>query len=538
MAYDYSDLIEKTKYWAKQAQALGWISPETAEHLGQSETRTPDTLFSTARLAAQNTTRPLIVAFMGGTGVGKSTLLNRLAGRPIAKAGVVRPTSREVTLFHHESVAMQYLPEQQLAKINVSQHDNPANKQVVWIDMPDFDSTVQSNKHLVFQWLPYIDVLIYVVSPERYKDEKAWRLLLAEGAKHAWLFVFNQWDRGQPGQFEDFKQQLQKVGFSEPFIFKTVCSEELLTDEFIALESAIRSLATGHAVEQLEQRGSELRKYELKTKLQSAALNLGAEIDFQQLIGLWQSQWLETVKSLQQGFVWPLKAMADYYADHAADLVSHSSTTKQSLWDEWAQARFDDTIDEFIIELDQRGVPVFPFKQPIASIREKAPKIIQTQTELAARMALANPSNLLQRMILKCLRVCEIVLPLTAMSWVGYKVFTSFYASNMVDNHYLGVDFAIHSSLLIALSWLMPFFIVKKMQPSLKKSAFKGLNKGLAGAFSIIDGEIGSVLHDLAQQHKAQHDQLSEIIEQCGVTDSEQGSAVDKESPLGRMLMN
>ena len=480
MAYDYSDLIEKTKYWAKQAQALGWISPETAEHLGQSETRTPDTLFSTARLAAQNTTRPLIVAFMGGTGVGKSTLLNRLAGRPIAKAGVVRPTSREVTLFHHESVAMQYLPEQQLAKINVSQHDNPANKQVVWIDMPDFDSTVQSNKHLVFQWLPYIDVLIYVVSPERYKDEKAWRLLLAEGAKHAWLFVFNQWDRGQPGQFEDFKQQLQKVGFSEPFIFKTVCSEELLTDEFIALESAIRSLATGHAVEQLEQRGSELRKYELKTKLQSAALNLGAEIDFQQLIGLWQSQWLETVKSLQQGFVWPLKAMADYYADHAADLVSHSSTTKQSLWDEWAQARFDDTIDEFIIELDQRGVPVFPFKQPIASIREKAPKIIQTQTELAARMALANPGNLLQRMILKCLRVCEIVLPLTAMSWVGYKVFTSFYASNMVDNHYLGVDFAIHSSLLIALSWLMPFFIVKKMQPSLKKSAFKGLNKGLA----------------------------------------------------------
>ncbi len=538
MAYDYSDLIEKTKCWAKQAQALGWISPETAEQLGQSETRTPDTLFSTARLAAQNTTRPLIVAFMGGTGVGKSTLLNRLAGKPIAKAGVVRPTSREVTLFHHESVAMQHLPEQQLAKINVSQHDNSANKQVVWIDMPDFDSTVQSNKHLVFQWLPYIDVLIYVVSPERYKDEKAWRLLLAEGAKHAWLFVFNQWDRGQPGQFEDFKQQLQKVGFSDPFIFKTVCSEELLTDEFIALESAIRSLATGHAVEQLEQRGSELRKYELKTKLQFAALNLGAEIDFQQLIGLWQSQWLETVKSLQQGFVWPLKAMADYYADHAADLVAHSSTTKQSLWDEWAQARFDDTIDEFIIELDQRGVPVFPFKQPIASIREKAPKIIQTQTELAARMALANPGNLLQRMILKCLRVCEIVLPLTAMSWVGYKVFTSFYASNMVDNHYLGVDFAIHSSLLIALSWLMPFFIVKKMQPSLKKSAFKGLNKGLAGAFSIIDGEIGSVLQDLAQQHKAQHDQLSEIIDQCGATDSEQGSVVDKESPLGRMLMN
>ena len=195
MAYDYSDLIEKTKRWAKQAHAAGWINTDTLGQLSHFDTRTPDSLFSTTMLVEQKATRPLIVAFMGGTGVGKSTLLNRLAGKPIAKADVVRPTSREVTLYHHQTVTMQHLPEQQLANINVSQHDNAANQQVVWIDMPDFDSTEQRNKQLVFQWLPYIDVLIYVVSPERYKDEKAWRLLLAEGAKHAWLFVFNQWDR-------------------------------------------------------------------------------------------------------------------------------------------------------------------------------------------------------------------------------------------------------------------------------------------------------------------------------------------------------
>ncbi len=537
MAYDYSDLIEKTKCWATQAQDLGWINAETAEQIGQSETRTPDTLFSDARLSGHNAPRPLIVAFMGGTGVGKSTLLNRLAGKPIAKAGVVRPTSREVTLFHHECIAMQYLPEQQLAKINVSQHDNVDNQQVVWIDMPDFDSTEQRNKQLVFQWLPYIDVLIYVVSPERYKDEKAWRLLLAEGAKHAWLFVFNQWDRGESGQFEDFNQQLQKVGFKEPVIFKTACSEECLTDEFFALEASIRSLATGHTVEQLEQRSLELRKAELKTRLQAAALNLGDEIVFQQFIGLWQGKWSETVKSLQQGFVWPLKTMADYYANHAADLITPSSNAKNSLWDEWAQARLDDTIDELIIELNQRGIPVLPFKQAIASIREKVPKIIQTQTELAARVALANPGNVVQRMSLKCLRVCEIVLPLMSMSWVGFKVFTSFYASNTVDNHFLGVDFAIHSSLLIALSWLMPFFILKKMQPSLKKSAFNGLNKGLAGAFSIIDGDVSRLLENLAQQHKTLHKQLSQLVVQCGTVNSE-GTGVDTGSPLGRMLMN
>ena len=538
MAYDYSDLIEKTKRWAKQAHAAGWINTDTLGQLSHFDTRTPDSLFSTTMLVEQKATRPLIVAFMGGTGVGKSTLLNRLAGKPIAKADVVRPTSREVTLYHHQTVTMQHLPEQQLANINVSQHDNAANQQVVWIDMPDFDSTEQRNKQLVFQWLPYIDVLIYVVSPERYKDEKAWRLLLAEGAKHAWLFVFNQWDKGQSGQFDDFNRQLQKVGFTEPVIFKTACSEELLTDEFITLETTIRSLASGHAVEQLEQRGSELRKYEVKTKLQLTALSLGDKMASQQIIALWQSKWSVTVIALQQGFVWSLKYMADYYAEHAADIMAFSSLAKQSLWDEWAQARFDDTIDEFIIALDQQRVPVFPFKQPIASIREKAPNIIQTQTEIAVRMALANPGNIVQRVVLKCLRACEIVLPLMTMSWVGYKVFINFYTSNMGDNHYLGVDFAVHSSLLIALSWLIPFFILKKMQPSLKKSAFKGLNKGLASAFSIIDGEVSSVLQNLAQQHKAQHDQLLDIIGQCGVTDSDKALVVDKETPLGRMLMN
>src|SRR5580704_13675999 len=34
----------------------------------------------------------LIVMLMGGTGVGKSTLLNALAGAPIAQASVTRPT--------------------------------------------------------------------------------------------------------------------------------------------------------------------------------------------------------------------------------------------------------------------------------------------------------------------------------------------------------------------------------------------------------------------------------------------------------------
>ena len=538
MAYDYSDLVEKTRRWVEQARASGWINTDVASELSQFDTRTPEALLPNSSLVTGAGTRPLIVAFMGGTGVGKSSLLNRLAGKAIAKAGIVRPTSREVTLFHHRSVVMEHLPEQlPLSKINISQHEDEEKKNIVWIDMPDFDSTEQSNKQLVLQWLPYIDVLIYVVSPERYRDEKAWRLLLSEGARHAWLFVFNQWDRGRLEQYQDFNRQLLKAGFVEPIMFKTACAEGRQADEFVLLESTIVSLATEHVVEQLEQRGLQVRKDELRKKLQSVSGFLGFEQAFQKVPELWQNQWKRTVKLLLQGFEWPIKHTAAYYAEHAADLITNPAPN-HSLWDAWAQARFDDALDEFIINIDQMGLPVIPFKQHTSAIREKAPKFMQTQTELATRQALANPGNVLQRVFLKCMRLCEIILPLIAMAWVGYKVFMGYYTSNMTDSHYLGVDFAIHSSLLIAMTWLIPYFILKKSQPSLKKTALKGLNKGLINAFSMIDNEVLSVVEGLDQQHKEQVKQLSGIIEQCGVVDADQNLAVNSDSPLARMLTN
>ena len=539
MAYDYSDLVEKTQRWAEQASASGWINADAAASLSQLDTRTPEALFSGYGVRAGSAARPLIVAFMGGTGVGKSSLLNRLAGKAIARAGIERPTSREVTLYHHHSVALQNLPEAlPLAKINISQHDDESKKNIVWIDMPDFDSTEQRNKHLVLQWLPHIDVLIYVVSPERYRDEKAWRLLLAEGARHAWLFVLNQWDRGQSAQYEDFNRQLHKAGFVAPIIFKTVCAEGVQVDEFSALEATIQALATAHIIEQLEQRGLQVRKNELQKKLQKVAEALGSEQTVQQAAALWHKQWQRTTRQLQAGFAWPIKQFAAYYAEHAADLMTQRTTTNHSLWDAWAQARFDDALDEFISTIDQSGLPALPFKQQSARLREKAPNIMQTQTELATRVALANPGNALQRGFLKSMRLCEIVLPLTAMTWVGYKVFMGYYTSNMTDNHYLGVDFAIHSSLLIVLTWLIPFFILKKSQPSLQKTALKGLNKGLHTAFSLIEGEVVSTIENLAQQHKEQVNQLSVLMEQCAETDADKRLSVDNDSPLTRMLIN
>lgn len=536
MVYDYSELVEKTRQWATYAQAAGWLSSECAQQLNLIDTRSPDGLFSSTH---STHTRPLIVAFMGGTGVGKSALLNRLAGKAIAKSGVERPTSREVTLFHHHTITLPSLAEQlPLTKINLAKHDDERKRNIIWIDMPDFDSTELSNKQQVLSWLPHIDILIYVVSPERYRDEKAWRLLLAEGGRHAWLFVLNQWDRGQLPQFVDFNQQLHKAGFIEPMIFKTICTEEGQADDFAELENLIISLASQHTIEQLQQRGSHVRKQELKQHLLNAQIALGSTQYVQQLKTNWQSHWQATCSLLQQGFAWSCQQLAQQYADHANDLIAAPSMAKYAsqivLWDEWASARLDDVLDEFVSTVDQAGLPITPLKKQLATLGDKAAKITKTQSELAARLALATPGTRVHRGFLKFTRLCEITLPLAAMVWVTYQVFIGYYHSNMTTVPYLGVDFAVHSTLLIALTWLIPFFILKKAQPSLKKSALNGLHKGINNAFSMIDSEVLDVIDSVIQQHAEQCQQLDELIKQC---DSDQPLIIDDNSPLTRMLV-
>jgi len=533
MAYDYSDLLNNAQRWAEQALAAGWINRDSLHTISDVELQAPAALFDLGQ------SRPLIVAFMGGTGVGKSSLLNRLAGKAIAKAGVERPTSREVTLYHHHTVILQHLPAQfPVDQVNIAPHQDDTSKHIVWIDMPDIDSTEQANKHQVLQWLPHIDVLIYVVSPERYRDNKAWRLLLAEGGKHAWLFVFNQWDRGQAEQYQDFIQQLQQAGFNEPIIFKTICDPVSLDDEFESLKSTLVTLATQHTIEQLEQRGLQVRTQELAQRLQQIIPKLGDVGATQQLVGLWQQQWQRSSKLLQQGFVWPIQQAASYYAEHTADLITHPSMNQIVLWDTWAQSRLDDTLDEFISNAKQLGMPAAPIRQQLTPIREQAEKITRDQSALAVREALANPGNLAQRLFLKTMRLAEILLPLTVMAWVGYQVFMGYYTSNITHSQYLGVDFAIHSILAIALSWLIPFFVIKKAQPSLKKTAIRGLNKGLNQALTTLEISVSDSITVIVQQHAEQIRQLLEIIQQCAKQPEKIRQPAQEKGPLARMLVD
>ncbi|MEI7839221.1 MAG: GTPase [Methylococcaceae bacterium] len=531
MAYDYSELLQRVEDWAQQASELGWLNPQKIPltNVKKEDFFSP---FENGGGGDLRESRPLIVAFMGGTGVGKSSLLNRLAGKPIAKAGMTRPTSKEVTLFHHREITLPNLP---LTDIRVANHDDAAQKNVVWIDMPDFDSTNAHNKELVFNWLPHIDVLIYVVSPERYRDEKAWRLLLAEGATHAWLFVLNQWDRGVFEQAADFEKQLTLAGFNAPLIFKTCCDIDLnLNDEFCQLTETLTALATQKTIEQLEIHGKHVRVHLLQNQLQNYLVPFGNETALKKLPHHWHSNWKATAAQLQQGFAWRLQPLAEHFTQHVNDLLNTKNLI--SLWDEWAQTRFDDALNMLIIDAQKLGFPIAPLELQLLPLREKAQKQFNSYVELQTRQALAQRGNIVQRALLKFVAMAEIVLPLAAMSWVGFQVLNGYYESNQTHDHYLNVDFAIHSTLVCGLSWLVPFFILKKCQPSLEKCAVRGLNKGISQGLASLTAEVITAIEQFQQQRTTQLQSVHALLAVCeSITEKPVEFAPN--SPLERMLV-
>ncbi len=525
MAYDYSELAALCKDWATRVQAAGWLEENELAAIHDTDGRTPDSLLASAD------ERPLIAAFMGGTGVGKSSLLNRLARQEIARVGIERPTSHEITLYHHHSLRLGQLPEAlPLEKVKIAEHSEESNRDIVWIDMPDFDSTELANKDLVMQCLPHIDVLIYVVSPERYRDHKAWQLLLAEKQKHGWLFVLNQWDMGQPAQYEDFKKQLAKAGFNNPLVFRSSCSQQT-DDEFIPLLDSIRSLATEHSLELLQQHALQTRKRQLQQDLQQCLPLLDGEDGFRELKKDWQESWQQTETLLRDAFVWPMRQHAAKYAEKESQLLPLNN--QMFLWDDWAQNRFDDMLDELILKADQLKLPSPPLRESLHPMREKAGEEVDAHAESGCRKALANPGNVLHRAFLKFSRFCEIVLPLLAMGFVAYQLLIGFYQGAQDKQEYLGMDFAVHSVLLVAISWLLPYFVHKKMQPSIEKAALKGLKNGLDGACFRLADEIARTLEATQQQQQQFLGELHENIDLCKV---DHADIIENDSLLKQVL--
>ncbi len=118
---------------------------------------------------------PLVVATFGGTGTGKSTLVNALVGSEVSRSGRQRPTTTRPILIAHPDTELDTL-QLPLESFEVSLVDSAILQDIVVIDCPDPDTseteTAGTNTAILRSMLPHCDVLLYVSTQQKYRSAR------------------------------------------------------------------------------------------------------------------------------------------------------------------------------------------------------------------------------------------------------------------------------------------------------------------------------------------------------------------------------
>ncbi len=178
-----------------------------------------------ARLRVGHLGATLVTALVGGTGAGKSSLLNALAGDRIASTSAVRPHTTEPLAWVPEKAepGLNRLLESLGVTSVIPQSRFPG---LAIIDMTDVDSLESAHRLRVEELLPSIDVVIWVLDPLKYADALLHREFIAPSAGSAdrLIFVLNQIDLIPPDERAMLRDHLLEVlrtdGIAAPRVFE------------------------------------------------------------------------------------------------------------------------------------------------------------------------------------------------------------------------------------------------------------------------------------------------------------------------------
>jgi len=112
-----------------------------------------------------------VLALVGGTGVGKSSLLNALAGQAVSPASVRRPTTSDPIAWVPDTDRKALDPVLAwLGVQDIREHAASTIGPVAILDLPDMDSVESRHRDRVEAILPKVDAVAWVVDPEKYAD--------------------------------------------------------------------------------------------------------------------------------------------------------------------------------------------------------------------------------------------------------------------------------------------------------------------------------------------------------------------------------
>jgi ABC-type multidrug transport system fused ATPase/permease subunit len=187
-----------------------WLDHEPAwdpAHKARSVVRKIVERVTTLRIRLES---PIVVATFGGTGTGKSTLVNALVGQEVSQSGRQRPTTTMPILLVHPDFEVNALG-LDLSQFQIKKIDTPMLRDLVLIDCPDPDTSEGadsgSNLARLRAILPHCDVLLYVSTQQKYRSARISEELADAAAGCRLVFVQTHADQDSDIR-DDWKQNL------------------------------------------------------------------------------------------------------------------------------------------------------------------------------------------------------------------------------------------------------------------------------------------------------------------------------------------
>lgn len=186
-----------------------------------------------------------VIALAGATGSGKSSLFNAISGTRLAEPGLKRPTTNKAMAAYWGAE----LPEDLLDWLDVSrrhlvQGDAQALNGLVLLDLPDHDSTVTAHRIEVDRLVQLVDMLIWVVDPQKYADAALHNNYLKPLAGYAdvMLVVMNHADRLDQDQLRTTMRDLRRLLDSEGLALTACVAASALTG--MGIEALRKTIAS------------------------------------------------------------------------------------------------------------------------------------------------------------------------------------------------------------------------------------------------------------------------------------------------------